>query len=157
MTTTQNTVRSECTGPRNSKDFLTFTIGGEEFGVETLGEHEIIGMQSIAPVPGIPEFVGGIMELHGHGLPIILLRRKFAIDDTAAPDSCIIVLQVLGSPVGLAVECAGEVLCIRDEDVKSIPMAAGGVGVRADYLLGVAAVNGRARLLVDIERLAAAA
>src|SRR6266700_3287466 len=77
--------------------FLTFFLAGEEYGIEILKVHEIIGMMPITPVPRTPEFIKGVINLRGKVITVIDLRMKFGMDPKEATDlTCIIVVQACG-------------------------------------------------------------
>ena len=79
-----------------SEKYLTFNLGGEQYGLEILKVREIIGIMDITRVPRTPEFIRGIINLRGKVIPVIDLRKKFtmmSIDDTE--QTCIIVVDML--------------------------------------------------------------
>lgn len=139
------------TGSRGGK-FLTFFLAGEEYGLEILKVYEIIGMLPITPVPRTPSFVRGVINLRGKVIPTIDLRAKFGMERGAADvrETCIIVVQVRGTQVGIVVDRVSEVLDIADGDVEPAPDF--GEEINTEYLLGIGKANGRVRLLLDIER-----
>src|SRR5690349_9488105 len=82
--------------------YLTFVLAGEEYGLQILTVHEIIGMMPITRVPRTPHYIRGVVNLRGKVIPIVELRAKFAmdtIDDTA--ETCMIVVQLRNVQVGL--------------------------------------------------------
>jgi purine-binding chemotaxis protein CheW len=131
--------------------YLTFSLAGEEYGIEILKVHEIIGMMPVTRVPRTPEIIRGVINLRGKVIPIVDLRRKFELA-TAADNSetCIIVVQVHGIQTGLVVDSVSEVVDIPSADVEETPSFGGDVST--EFLLGLAKSNGRVKLLLDIER-----
>jgi purine-binding chemotaxis protein CheW len=131
--------------------YLTFSLAGEEYGIEILKVHEIIGMMPVTRVPRTPAIIRGVINLRGKVIPIVDLRRKFELP-SAADDSatCIIVVQVHGIQTGLVVDSVSEVVDIPAGDVEETPSFGGDVST--EYLLGLAKSNGRVKLLLDIER-----
>ena len=131
--------------------YLTFILAGEEYGIEILKVHEIIGMMPITRVPRTPDVIRGVINLRGKVIPIVDLRRRFELDAlSGAEATCIIVVQVGGVQTGLVVDSVSEVMDIRGEDVEDAPSF--GVDVHTEYLLGIAKSNGRVRLLLAIDR-----
>ena len=130
--------------------FLTFFLAGEEYGLEILKVHEIIGMLPITRVPRTPNFVRGVINLRGKVIPIIDLRRKFGMESEAAEETCIIVVQVQGVRIGIVVDRVSEVSDIASSDIEDTPSF--GADVQTDYLLGIGKSQDRVRLLLDIER-----
>jgi purine-binding chemotaxis protein CheW len=131
--------------------FLTFFLAGEEYGLEILKVHEIIGMLPITRVPRTPEFIRGVINLRGKVIPIVDLRRKFGMPHQAeAPETCIIVVQVKGVSIGVVVDKVSEVANIGDAEIEPAPSF--GADVPTDFLLGLGKSNDRVRLLLDIDR-----
>jgi purine-binding chemotaxis protein CheW len=130
--------------------YLTFYLADEEYGVEILKVHEIIGMLPITRVPRTPSFVRGVINLRGKVIPIIDLRERFGMPHEGAEEQCIIVVQVHGIQLGVVVDKVSEVLSIADGEIEPTPSF--GVDVSTEYLLGLAKGEGRVRLLLDIDR-----
>jgi len=130
--------------------YLTFYLASEEYGVEILKVHEIIGMLPITRVPRTPSFVRGVINLRGKVIPIIDLRERFRMPHDGAEEQCIIVVQVHGIQLGVVVDKVSEVLSIADGDIEPTPSF--GVDVSTEYLLGLAKGDGKVRLLLDIDR-----
>lgn len=141
---------SNATTARVGGKYLTFFLAGEEYGLEILKVHEIIGLLPITRVPRTPDFIRGVVNLRGKVIPIIDLRRKFGMPSVSdAPETCIIVVQVQGVQIGVVVDKVSEVATIADVDVEPPPSF--GADVRTDFLLGLGKANGRVRLLLDID------
>ena len=134
--------------------YLTFYLASEEYGVEILKVHEIIGMLPITRVPRTPPFVRGVINLRGKVIPIIDLRERFGMAQDGAEETCIIVVQVRGIQLGVVVDKVSEVLNIAEGDIEPTPSF--GVDVNTEYLLGLAKSEGRVRLLLDIDRVLSA-
>jgi purine-binding chemotaxis protein CheW len=131
--------------------FLTFFLAGEEYGLEILKVHEIIGMMSITSVPRTPEFVRGVINLRGKVIPIVDLRLKLEMDSTEqTEETCTIVVQASGIQTGIIVDRVSEVLDIAGEEIEDAPSF--GASVRSDYILGIGKSEGRVKLLLDIDK-----
>jgi purine-binding chemotaxis protein CheW len=135
---------------RRSGKFLTFALDAEEYGVEILKVNEIIGTLPITRVPGLPSHVGGVVNLRGKVIPIVYLRRKFGMAESTSEESCIVVVQVEQRAIGIVVDKVSEVVNIATKDVEDVPEF--GAGVDTEFLLGVAKIDGRVRLLLDIDK-----
>jgi len=134
--------------------FLTFFLADEEYGLEILKVHEIIGMMVITPVPRTPEFIRGVINLRGKVIPIVDLRLKFGMEAIAQTDeSCIIVVQAGGIEIGVVVDKVSEVLDIPAQDIEDPPSF--GADVNTDYILGIGKSEGRVKLLLDIDKVLA--
>lgn len=142
---------------RRQGKYLVFLLGREEFGVQVLKVREIMGLQEITAVPQTPAFVKGVINLRGKVIPVVDLRRKFGLPETEfTARTCIIVLQVLqnrGSSsamqMGAIVDGVSEVLTIQESEIEDTP--AFGDDVRMPYILGMAKVKGRVKILLDID------
>jgi purine-binding chemotaxis protein CheW len=133
--------------------YLSFMIGKEEFGVGVLKVREIMGIQDITAVPQTPPYLKGVINLRGKVIPVIDLRLKFglpAIDYTQR--TCIIVVQVKSGSnsllMGIVVDEVSEVLTIAAGDIEDTPDF--GVNVGTTYILGMAKVKGKVKILLDI-------
>ncbi|HEX5179277.1 MAG TPA: chemotaxis protein CheW [Gemmatimonadaceae bacterium] len=131
--------------------YVTFFLGAEEYGMEILAVHEIIGVLPMTRVPRTPPFVRGVINLRGRVISIIDLRRKFDLPPCEpGPTSCIIVVAAHAAHVGLLVDRVSEVADIGAADIAPPPPL--GAGARTEYLVGVAKSGARVRLLLDISR-----
>src|SRR5512147_286706 len=135
--------------------FLTFFLAGEEYGIEILSVHEIIGMMPITSVPGTPDHICGIINLRGKIIPIVDLRRKFGMESKAqTAETCIIVVNVQGVEVGTVVDRVSEVLSIPAEDIEPPPSF--GRDVNTDYILGIGKSQSKVKILLNIDRVISA-
>jgi purine-binding chemotaxis protein CheW len=131
--------------------FLTFFLAGEEYGIEILSVHEIIGMMPITSVPGTPDYICGIINLRGKIIPIVDLRRKFGMESKAqTSETCIIVVHVQGVEVGTVVDRVSEVLNIAAGDIEPAPSF--GRDVNTDYILGIGKSQSKVKILLNIDR-----
>ncbi len=130
--------------------YLTFVLAGEEYGFEILTVHEIIGMMAVTPVPHSHPCIRGVVNLRGKVIPIVDLRRRFAMAPSESPETCIIVLNVKGLLVGIAVDAVSEVRLIADGSIE--PPPAFGSDVDVSCLLGVSNSDGKVRMLLDADK-----
>ena len=135
--------------------YLTFTLGGEEYGIGILKIKEIIGMMHVTTMPQTPDFVKGVINLRGKVIPVMDLRLRFgmaAMDYTER--TCIIVVEIEGSSgtiqVGIVVDSVSEVLNIKGDDIEETP--AFGTKLNTDYILGMAKMEGGVKILLDIDK-----
>jgi purine-binding chemotaxis protein CheW len=152
LETPAGTVR---TAVQRAGKYLVFHLGAEEFGVHVLKVREIMGLQEITAVPGTPEFVRGVINLRGKVVPVIDLRRKFALPPAEYTQrTCIVVLQVAAATgtmlTGVIVDGVSEVLLLQEAEIEDSPEFGSGVDVTA--ILGMAKVKGRVKILLDIDR-----
>lgn len=132
--------------------YLTFVLAGEEYAFEILTVHEIIGMMAVTPVPHSHPVIRGVVNLRGKVIPIVDLRRRFDMPapEHEAPETCIIVLNVKGLLVGIAVDAVSEVRMIAEGEIEPPPSF--GSDVDVSCLLGVANSDGKVRMLLDADK-----
>lgn len=139
---------------RSSADkHLIFSLGTEEFGIQVLAIKEIIGMQEITAVPRMPKHIKGVINLRGQVIPVIDLSLKFSlVAQEYTYRTCIIVVRSQSATgdrlIGAIADGVSEVLTISEEDIEASPDF--GSGDPIPYLLGMAKVNGKVKLLLDI-------
>jgi purine-binding chemotaxis protein CheW len=134
--------------------YLTFRLANEEFGIRVLQVREIMGLQEITAVPQTPAHIKGVINLRGRIVPVIDLRLKFGMPAEYTQRTCIIVIQVQGesAPVVMAIVVDGvsEVLNLTGPEIEDTPDFGEEVSVK--YLLGMAKVKGKVKILLDIDR-----
>lgn len=138
--------------------YLTVVLENEAYGIGVLKVREIIRMQKITPVPQMPPFVKGVINLRGRVIPIVDLRVKFGLKAEFAERTCIVVVQVKLPTeqivqMGLIVDSVEEVVTLQAGEIEPTPE----FGARIDtaYLLGMAKVKGAVKTLLDIDRVVA--
>ncbi|MFN8548711.1 MAG: chemotaxis protein CheW [Candidatus Eisenbacteria bacterium] len=135
------------------EQYLTFTIGSEEYGIEILKVQEIKGYSAITPIPSAPPYVRGVINLRGTIVPVIDLRARFGMTEEAYTKFTVIIVVNLGRRVvGLVVDAVSDVLNVGEEDVDPPPPL--GVGVETAFMTGLAKMGERLVLLLDIEKVA---
>ena len=137
--------------------YLTFLLGREEFAIRVLKVREIMGIQDITAVPQTPGYVKGVINLRGKVIPVVDLRLKFCLPEMEYTQrTCIIVVQVdvagISLPTGLIVDEVSEVLNLSIGDIEDTPDFGDGAGSATSYLLGMAKVKGKVKILLDIDR-----
>jgi purine-binding chemotaxis protein CheW len=145
---------SAAAGDLRSGKYLVFDLNGEECCIQVLKVREIIGVQDITAVPQTPAFVKGVINLRGKVIPVVDLRLKFGLPQQEYNQrTCIIVVQVeresRSMMMGIVVDSVAEVLNISAADIEDSPNF--GQGVATPYLLGMAKIKGRVKLLLDID------
>jgi purine-binding chemotaxis protein CheW len=135
--------------------YLIFSLSGEEFGAEVLKIKEIMGMQNITAVPNTASCVKGVINLRGQVIPVLDLRIKFNLPPVEYTQrTCIVVVdtQVAAKStlMGAIVDGVAEVLTLVPEDIVNTPDF--GNGSDSPYLLGMAKVKGKVKILIDIQQ-----
>lgn len=133
--------------------YLTFQLGNEEFAIQVLRVREIMGIQEITAVPQTPGYVKGVINLRGKVIPVVDLRLKFGLAELEyTARTCIIVVQIESEAgklmIGVIVDAVSEVLTLQAGDIEDTPDF--GSGVATPYLLGMAKLKGKVKILLDI-------
>jgi purine-binding chemotaxis protein CheW len=139
---------------RRAGKYLVFHLGREEFGVHVLKVREIMGLQDITAVPQTPPFVKGVINLRGKVIPVIDLRAKFGLEETGYTQrTCIVVVEVRhesgSTQMGAIVDGVSEVLTLQGGEIEDTPEF--GEDMQVPYLLGMAKVKGKVKMLLDID------
>lgn len=132
------------------RQFVSFVVGGEEFGVNILTVQEIIRPVDITRVPHAPEFVEGVINLRGRILPVIDLRTRFGFPKRENDEETrIVVVEVQDQVIGFMADSVREVLRVDATTIEPAPELA--VGIDAHYLRGVAKLDDHLLILLDLE------
>lgn len=141
-----------------SGKFLTFKLGEETYAVEVLKIKEIIRMQRVTPVPHLPAYMQGIINLRGKVIPVIDLRIKFGLESVEVTErTCVVVVQIILSgdnrptPVGMIVDAVEEVMNINEEQVEDNPDL--GSTLENRFIDGLAKFDDIIVTLLNIDRL----
>ncbi len=139
--------------------YLTVVLADEAYGIGVLTVREIIRLQKITPVPQLPDFVKGVINLRGRVIPVIDLRVKFGLKAEITERTCIVVVQVkLGAEqvihMGLIVDAVEEVANLLAAEIEPTPDF--GTTVSTGYFLGMAKVKGQVKTLLDLDRVVGA-
>nr|MBF0223711.1 purine-binding chemotaxis protein CheW [Desulfobulbaceae bacterium] len=132
--------------------YLTFHLAGEDYGIEIAFVTEIIGIQKITEVPDMPRFIRGVINLRGKVIPVMDVRLRFNLEERAYDErTCIVVVDINSTAVGLVVDEVSEVADIPENDVEPPPNT--GKGKSSRYLKGMGKMGDSVKILLDIEKL----
>lgn len=132
--------------------FLTFHLAGEDYGIEIRHVIEIVSLQKITTVVDMPDFIRGVINLRGKLIPVMDVRRRFMFDTRDYDDrTCIIVVHVNDSTMGLLVDKVNEVAEIAEEQIEPPPRCNGSSASR--YLQGIGKIGQEVKILLDVSRL----
>jgi purine-binding chemotaxis protein CheW len=137
-------------------EFLTFKLGGEEYGIDILKVQEIRGYEAVTRIANAPAFIKGVVNLRGVIVPIVDLRVKFQLGEARYDAfTVVIILNVAGRVVGAVVDSVSDVLELDEKQIKPAPEF--NSLLEAGYITGLGTVESgegeRLLILVDIERL----
>lgn len=135
-------------------EFLAFTMGEEEYGLDILKVQEIRGYETdaVTRIANTPAYFKGVMNLRGVIVPIVDMRIKFNLGTPSYDEfTIVIVLNLGGKVVGMVVDSVSDVTTLTTEQIRPAPDM-GGV-FESDYLIGLGTLDERMLILVDIEKL----
>ncbi|MEW7851449.1 chemotaxis protein CheW [Massilia aurea] len=141
--------------PRSAapREYLSFMLGGQEYGLDCARVQELKLLKSLERFAEDGEIIGGVALSHGVILPVVDMRTTIphgasAQNGMASSDTDVIILRLSSGLVGMVVEGVTGIVHVRPEAVQTV---AGGAG--AHYLIGIARVEGRCVVLIDIDSL----
>jgi purine-binding chemotaxis protein CheW len=151
MTEETSTIQAENEDTQRDK-YLTFHLAGEDYGIEIRYVIEIIGIQNITDVPDMPPFIRGVINLRGKVIPVMDVRARFNLDSREYDDrTCIIVVNVEGTEVGLVVDEVSEVADIPEANVEPAPRT--NRNAEDSYIQGMGKINNSVKILLDVQKL----
>jgi purine-binding chemotaxis protein CheW len=134
------------------QEYLAFTLGKEEYGIDILKVQEIRGYETVTRIANAPDFIKGVVNLRGIIVPIVDMRIKFHLGEpTYDQFTVVIILNIGGRVVGMVVDSVSDVITLSPEQIKPAPEM--GTALNTDYLIGLGTIDQRMLILVDIDKL----
>jgi len=135
-----------------ANEFLTFTLGEEEYGIDILRVKEIRGYDAVTRIANAPAFIKGVINLRGTIVPIVDLRIKFNLGQASYDQfTVVIIINVANRVMGVVVDSVSDVLTLTAAQMKPAPEFGGAMDTQ--YITGLGSVDDRMLILVDIEKL----
>ncbi len=139
-----------------ARQYLTFRLAGEEYGVDILRVQEIKGWERATRIPHAPSYMLGVTNLRGSIVPIIDLRRRFGLTVAEfGATTVVIVVRVAGEnterTVGVVVDAVCDVYSVADAAVQPAPEI--GAGADSAFVKGLATIDGKMLILLDLDLL----
>lgn len=139
------------TGPQGG-EYLTFTLGSEEYGMDILKVQEIRGYDAVTHIANSPDFLKGVINLRGVIVPIVDMRIRFNLGNVEYNEfTVVIIMNITGRVVGMVVDSVSDVMALGPEQIKPAPEF--GSALDTKYITGLGTVNDQMLILVDIEQL----
>ena len=136
---------------QDEQQLVVFDLSSEAYGVDIGAVREIIRLQDITKVPRTPEFVEGVINLRGKVIPVVDLRKRFGLPaEEESKENRIVVVDIGAQDIGVIVDAVTEVLRIATESVE--PPASVITTADSEYLLGIAKLDSRLIILLDLEQ-----
>ena len=138
------------------REYLSFKLGAEEYGIDILRVQEIRGYEAPTRIANAPHFIKGVINLRGVIVPIVDMRLRFGLDDVQYNGFTVaIILNIAGRTVGMVVDSVSDVLELAGHEVKPAPEFNGAID--ATFIMGLGTVKTgdveRMLILMDIEQL----
>jgi len=139
----------------DSNQYLTFMLSGETYAINILDIKEIIEYGNLTPVPMMPEFIAGVINLRGSVVPIINLKLRFGGNTTEIGKRTSIVIIEVGNndrknEIGIIVDIVNEVIDLAESDIEPAPSF--GAHIRADFIQGMGKIGEQFLILLDVNQ-----
>ena len=135
------------------EEFLTFTLGKEEYGIEILKVQEIRSYEAVTRIANAPDFIKGVVNLRGIIVPVVDMRIRFNLGEANYDQfTVVIILNVAGRVVGMVVDGVSDVIQLPAERIRPAPDFSAS-SFDTSYITGLGTMDDRMLILVDIEKL----
>jgi purine-binding chemotaxis protein CheW len=132
--------------------WVTFRLENETYGINVMQVQEVLRYTDIAPVPGAPGYVLGIINLRGNVVTVIDTRSRFGLSFSEATDSTrIVIIEAEKQVIGILVDSVAEVVYLRTSEIDNAPNV--GTDESAKFIQGVSNRDGELLILVDLNKL----
>jgi purine-binding chemotaxis protein CheW len=153
-TSKSSAAAAAASGAAAANEFLTFTLGAEEYGVDILKVQEIRGYDTVTRIPDAPDFIKGVINLRGTIVPVVDMRLKLKLAKVEYNAfTVMIILNVANRVVGMVVDGVSDVINLTPDQIKPAPEFSG--AMNTSYITGLGTIDQRMLILMDIERLIA--
>jgi purine-binding chemotaxis protein CheW len=134
------------------REFLTFKLGDEEYGIDIQRVQEIRSYEEPTRMANMPSHIKGVVNLRGVIVPILDLRLRFNLAQASYDEFTVVIVLNIGSKVvGIVVDGVSDVVTFAPKDLRPVPELSSAIG--NDYLLGIGSLQDRMLILLDIEKL----
>lgn len=132
--------------------YVTFKMDSEIYGINVTQVREVLRYTEIAPVPGAPDYVLGIINLRGNVVAVIDTRHRFGLPSIDVTDATrIMIIEINGQIIGILVDAVSEVIYLKQSEVETAPNV--GNDETARFIQGVCNKNGTLLILVELSRM----
>lgn len=147
---TQSDLRAR--GKSGSSSYVTFSLADETYAIDVLQVQEVLKLTEIAPVPGVPDYILGIINLRGDVVTVIDARRRMGLPERQPDDaSRIVIIDVNNQNVGILVDSVAEVVQISPDEIDPAPAV--GSDQSSRFILGVTSTKDGLTILISLEKL----
>jgi len=135
-----------------SNQYVVFSVGDEEYGIPILSVQEIITMPNLTRIPGVPEYIPGIINLRGDIIPIYVLRSRFNLALSELDENTIVIIVQIGGEhgktVGFIVDSVSDVVSITEENMRDTPDFSETVDVK--YVEKIGQIGNRMIIVINL-------
>jgi purine-binding chemotaxis protein CheW len=150
--TSLETSMAQKPGEQAGREYLAFSLGGEEYAIDILKVQEIRAYERVTRIANLPAFIKGVMNLRGAVVPAVDLRVRFNVGAAEYNASTIVIVINIGQrTIGMVVDGVSDVVILKPADVRPAPQIAG--VLTSDFLEGVAILDKRMLIIVDLDGL----
>lgn len=134
------------------QEFLTFTLGEEEYAIDILTVQEIRGYDAVTRIANTPDYIKGVINMRGVIVPVVDLRLKLQVGEAVYNQFTVMIILNLGARVvGMVVDGVSDVVALSAEQIRPAPEF--GTALDTQYIQGLASQDERMVIVVDIEKL----
>jgi len=138
--------------PETAEQWVTFYLDNEKYGIKVMQVQEVLRVSEIAPVPGAPDYVLGIINLRGNVVTVIDTRKRFGLSENElSDDTRIVIIEAENQVVGILVDSVAEVVDLLATDVETAPNV--GNDESSKYIQGVCSLENELLILIDVFKL----
>lgn len=132
--------------------WVTFHLDGETYGINVMQVQEVLRHTEIAPVPGAPSYVLGIINLRGNVVTVIDTRQRFGLGAAPVTDATrVVIIEADKQVIGILVDSVAEVVYLKQSEIETAPNV--GTDESAKFIQGVCNKNNELLILVDLEKM----
>lgn len=140
---------------QHSNQFLTFMLSGETYGINIMDIREIIEYGNLTPVPMMPAFIAGVINLRGSVVPVVNLKIRFGDNaNKIGKRTSIVIIEVDSNDkkteIGIVVDIVNEVIELAASDIEPAPTF--GTRIRADFIKGMGKIDEHFLILLDVDQ-----
>lgn len=145
-------IQSKKAGSDPMLQWVTFKLAGEKYGINVMQVQEVLRYSEIAPVPGAPDYVLGIINLRGKVVTVVDIRARFVLPSAEVTDnSRIVVIEAEDHVIGILVDSVAEVVYLRQSEMETAPSV--GNDESAKFIQGVCHKNDELLILIELDKL----
>lgn len=139
----------------NTRQYVTFFLGEESFGIEVIRTREILNLSPITQVPQTPDYMLGVINLRGQVVPVIDMRLKLGLNaNEHTQNTCIIVAEIVTEEevmvVGLLADAVNEVLDLQEDHIEPAPRL--GARINTAFIHGMGNIDSHLLILLDLDK-----